>query len=452
MEKEQAKFRILVFPYLAYSHVYPYFELSKKLSNRNFHIYFCSSAINLESIKKTLQESPEDSSIELVELHVPPSPQLPPDLHSTKNLPPDMTLTLVQAFQMSSSSFSVIFNNLKPDLVIYDFFQPWVPKLAASQGIPSVYFATSGAAPFSYFHHLYTHGSISTFPFQEIYLLDHEKVDLKAPVKLEIKDADQDFGFGVFKLSSEIVLIKGCKGFDGKYMDHLSVLCQKEIVPTGLLVHDSKENIEENSDILQWLSRKERFSTLFICFGSEHFLSKDQIHEISKGLELCNVNFIWVVKFSVSVEDKRVTLEEALPRGFLERVNGRGIVVEGWVPQAKILSNPNTGAFASHCGWSSVTESLYYSVPVIAMPHRYDQPINARLVVEAGVGVEVVKGQDGLFTGEEMSKAIGIVFAERSGEEMRIKARKLSEKIKEEEEQEVDEVAKKILRLCLKNK
>lgn len=450
MEKEQAKFRILVFPYLAYSHVCPFFELSKSLSNRNFHIYFCSSAINLESIKKTMQKSSIDSSIELVELNMPSSPQLPPDLHTTKNLPPNMTLTLVQAFQMSSSSFSDIFNNLKPDLVIYDFFQPWVPKLASSKGIPSVYFATAGAAPFSYFHHLYTYGSVSAFPFQEIYLLDHEIVDLKAPVKLEIKDADQDFSFGIFRMSSEIVLIKGCKGFDGKYMDHLSVLCQKRVVPTGLLVHDSKEN-EGNLDILQWLSRKERFSTLFICFGSEHFLSKDQIQEISKGLELCDVNFIWVVKFSV--EDQRVTLEESLPQGFLERVTGRGIVVEGWVPQAKILSNPNTGAFASHCGWSSVTESLYYSVPVIAMPTRYDQPLNARLLVEAGVGVEVVKAHNGLFTGEEISKAISKVFAERSGEEtMRFKARKLSEKIKEEEEEEVDEVAKQILRLCLKNK
>lgn len=450
MEKEHAKFRILVFPYLASSHVYPFFELSERLSKRNFHIYFCSSAVNLESIKKTMQKSPVDSSIELVELNMPSSPQFPPDLHTTKNLPPNMTLTLVEAFQMSSSSFSDIFNNLKPDLVIYDFFQPWVPKLASSQGIPSVYFATSGAAPVSYFHHLYTYESVSNFPFQEIYLLDHEKVDLKAQAKLEIKDADQDFGFGILKMSSEIILIKGSKGLDGKYMDHLSVLCQKRVVPTGLLVRDCKEN-EENLDVLRWLSRKERFSTLFICFGSEHFLSKEQIQEISEGLELCDVNFIWVVKFSA--EDERVTLEEALPQGFLERVNGRGIVVQGWVPQAKILSNPSTGAFASHCGWGSITESLYYNVPVIAMPIRYDQPINARLVVDAGVGVEVVKTQNGLFTGEEISKAIGKVFAERGGgEKMRFRAMKLSEEIREEEEQEVDEVGKQILRLCLKNK
>ncbi|XP_075478350.1 mogroside IIIx synthase-like [Primulina tabacum] len=447
MEKEQVKFRILMFPYLSYSHVYPYFELAKRLSNRNLHIYFCSSAINLESIKKTMQK--QIPSIELVELNLPSLPELPPDLHTTKNVPPNLTSALLQVFQMSRSSFSEIVNNLKPDLVIYDYFESWVPKLASPQGIPSVYFATVGAATFSYFHHIYTYGSVSTFPFKELYLLEHEKEVVKAPVELEIEDVDQDFADGMLGLSSEIVLIKGSKGFDAKYIDHLSALCQKRVVPVGLLVHDSKGN-EKNSDILQWLSKKERSSTLFICFGSEYFLSKDQIQEISKGLELCDVNFIWVVKFSV--QDDCITLEEAFPQGFLERVKGRGIVVDGWAPQSKILSNPNTGAFASHCGWSSVTESLYYSVPIIAMPIRYDQPINARLVVEAGVGVEVVKGQDGVFTGEELSKSISKVFVERTGEDIRSKARKLSEKIKEEEEQELDEVAEQIMRLCLKSK
>ncbi|XP_073119542.1 mogroside IIIx synthase-like [Henckelia pumila] len=449
MEEEQAKLRILMFPYPSYSHVCPYFELAKRLSHRNFHIYFCSFAFNLESIKKTTQKQ-LPASIELVELNSPYLPQLPPDLHTFKNLPPNMESARFQAFQMSRSSFSEIFNNLKPDLVIYDYFEPWVPKIASPQGIPCVFFPTVGAATNSYFHHIHTHGSVSTFPFQEIYLLDHEKERVKAAVKVETQDADQEFGDGTLRLSSEIVLIKGSKVFDAKYIDYFSVLCGKRVVPVGLLVHDSEGGNEQDSDILQWLSGKERSSTLFICFGSEYFLSKDQIQEISKGLELCDVNFIWAVKFSAKVDC--VALEEALPRGFLERVKGRGMVVDGWAPQAKILSNPSTGAFASHCGWSSVTESLYYGVPIIGMPIRFEQPINARLVVEAGVGVEVVKGQDGVFTGEEVSKSIRKVFAERSGEDVRSKAKTLSEKIREEEEHELDEVAEQIVKLCLKNK
>ncbi|KAK6130306.1 hypothetical protein DH2020_035951 [Rehmannia glutinosa] len=374
-------------------------------------------------------------------------------MHTTKNLPPNLIPALIQAFQMSSSSFSEILNDLKPDLLIYDFFQPWAPKLALSQGVPSVYFATSGATPFSFFYHLYKYGTNFPFPYPEIYLPDHEKVDVRAPVEMVIKDAeDDDFAFGNFKLSSEIVLIKSLLGgadFEGKYIDYLSVLCQKKVVPTGPLVLDNSGDEKDEdeyyyySEISPWLSAKEQFSTVFICFGSEHFLSGEQILEIAKGLELCEVNFLWAIRLDENV---------FLPEGFSDRVKKRGLVLQGWVPQAKILAHPSVGGFVSHCGWSSVMESLYFGVPVIAMPIKFDQPINARLVAEAGCGVEVGRDENGRFIGEEVAKAIEKVVMEKSGEDMRFRAKSLSEKMKEEEEQAVDEVADQLLRLCKTNK
>ncbi|KAK4405618.1 UDP-glucosyltransferase 29, partial [Sesamum angolense] len=254
MEKEQPKFSILMFPWLAYSH---------KQHGTDLHI--------------------ATASIDLIELQVPSLPELPSQFHTTKNLPPNLLPILLQVFQMSSSSFSEILNALKPDLLIYDFFQPWAAKLALSQGIPSVYFATSGAAPFSFFYHLYTYGTTTTFPYQELYLLDHEKVDLRAPVEPKVEDADEDFAFGNFKLSSDIVLVKSLRGVEGKYIDYLSALCQKKVVPTGPIVQEPNDKDEGCSEILQWLSKKERYSTVFVCFGSEHFLSKEQILEIAKG-------------------------------------------------------------------------------------------------------------------------------------------------------------------------
>ncbi|KAI3469433.1 hypothetical protein Pfo_026096 [Paulownia fortunei] len=451
MEKEQSNFSILMFPWLAYSHVFPFLELAKRLSKRSFHIYFCSSAINLDSIKNNIEKDlSSDASVDLVELHLPSLPELPPQFHTTKNLPPNVLPILLQAFQMSSSSFSEILNTLKPDLLIYDFFQPWAAKLALSQGIPSIYFATSGAAPFSFFYHLYTYGTSSTFPYPEIYLLDHEKVDLHAPFEPKVKDADEDFAFGNFKLSCDIVLIKSLRGVEGKYIDYLSVLCQKKVVPTGPLVQDSNDKDEECSEILQWLSKKDQFSTVFICFGSEHFLSMEQILEIAKGLELCETNFVWVIRFPV--EEKALCLEDALPAGFLDRVKERGLVVQGWAPQAKILSHPGVGGFVSHCGCSSIMESMCFGVPVIAMPIKFDQPINARLVVEAGAGVEVGRDQNGSFPGEELAKAINKVLTEKSGEDLRYRAGNLSEKMKKEEEEAVNEAAEQLLWLCKKSK
>ena len=103
--------------------------------------------------------------------------------------------------------------------------------------------------------------------------------------------------------------------------------------------------------------QKKKGSTVFISFGSEYFLSKEDMEEIAYGLEFSNVDFIWVVRFP---KGENIVFEETLPKGFFERVGERGLVVNGWAPQAKILTHPNVGGFVSHCGWNSVMESMKF--------------------------------------------------------------------------------------------
>ncbi|XVF75730.1 hypothetical protein PTKIN_Ptkin13bG0210300 [Pterospermum kingtungense] len=108
-------------------------------------------------------------------------------------------------------------------------------------------------------------------------------------------------------------------------MHHVSVAVNKKTVPVGPLVQDypNIEDDHERKEIMEWLSKR--------------------------------VNFIWVIRFPVGEDIK---LEEALPQGFLERIGERGLVVEAWAPQAKILQHTSIGGFVSHCGWGSVMESL----------------------------------------------------------------------------------------------
>ncbi|GFP81917.1 beta-d-glucosyl crocetin beta-1 6-glucosyltransferase [Phtheirospermum japonicum] len=438
-----------MFPWLAHGHINPFLELAKRLPTRNFTIYLCSTRVNLDSIKSSIH----NASIKLVDLHVPSSPELPPEMHTTKNLPSNHIPTLIKAFQMSSHSFSEILNSVKPDLLIYDFFQPWAPKLASSKNISSILFSTSGAAPLSFYHHMHTMGPDSLFPYQAIYPHAHEKGDLRARITQHIKDADEEeFAFGNFTLSTDIVLVKSSRGVEDKYIDYLSVLCKKRIVPTGpLVVHANDDDYEEHSEIMKWLSEKNKCSTVYISFGSEYFLSREQIAEMAKGLQLSKVNFLWIIRFpnGEKTGTSQTTLfEKTLPHGFSERVKGRGLVLRGWAPQGKILAHPSVGGFVSHCGWSSVMESLYFGVPIIAVPIKFDQPLNGRLVVEAGAGVEVERDGNGRFSGDEMAKAIKKVVIEGSGENLRFGAKVLREKMKEEEERAIDEVADQLLRLC----
>ncbi|CAI9776858.1 unnamed protein product [Fraxinus pennsylvanica] len=434
-----------MFPWLAHGHIFPYFELAKKLSQKNFHIYFCSTAINLTSISKSIENNSCDSSVQLIELRLPSWPELPPHYHTTKNVPPDLMPKLHEAFQLSRSSFAEIIKTVKPDLVVYDFFQPWAATLASSLGIPAVYFATSGAAAFSFYHHYSTYGN-ATFPYQEIYLRDYERINLD--ILHNIEKEGEDFPFGSLKRSCEIILMRSCWGIERKYLDLLSVFCQRKMVSVGPLV-TLPDREEDYSEIMKWLSKKNQFSTVFISFGSENYLSREQIEEMAQGLELCDVNFIWVIRFPLG---EAIGIKDVLPEGFLERVQGRGMIVQGWAPQAKILAHPSTGGFLSHCGWSSIMESIYFGVPVIAMPLKYDQPLHARLVVEAGVCVEVPREDSGQFKRECVANSISKVIVERTGEGMRSKANELRNKMKDEEEVAINETSEQLFQLCVKFK
>ncbi|XP_047979507.1 UDP-glucosyltransferase 29-like [Salvia hispanica] len=148
MESNEASLSILMFPWLAHGHVFPYLELAKNLTKHNFTIFFCSTPIILQSLPL-----PHHLPITLIPLHLPSPPELPPDLHTTKHAPPHRMPLLRETFHASKAAFSAILASLRPDILIYDAFQPWAAEAAAKSEIPAVHFATTGAATYSFFYH-----------------------------------------------------------------------------------------------------------------------------------------------------------------------------------------------------------------------------------------------------------------------------------------------------------
>ncbi|XP_027098352.1 beta-D-glucosyl crocetin beta-1,6-glucosyltransferase-like [Coffea eugenioides] len=457
-ESNAHTFRVLMFPWLAHGHISPFIELSKRLSKSNFQVYLCSTEINLNFIKQSrkFDENSSHHSIELVQLDLPDLPELPPHYHTTKNLPPHLQSTLRRALYMAKTNFQNILNTLKPDLLVYDGFQPWASELAALNHIPSVLFLVVGAVNLSSVYHSLrcrVSGANETYPFPAIFYRDYEIKKILA--KLQESKAKEGDEFDVFKsieLSSDIVLVKSWREIEGKYIDHLSSSCGKKLIAVGPLSNpegDSKE-ADSYSHIIEFLNSKDEASLVYVSFGSEYFLSKEEREEIAIGLELSNANFIWVVRFPVG---HAIGLEEALPEGFLERVKGRGTVVNGWAPQAKILGHRSTGGFVSHCGWGSVIESIYYGVPLLALPMHLDQPLHARLAVEIGVGIEILKDADGQIKREDFARVINeVVVKKKEGQLQRQKAMELSKKLREEGEEELHEAIEKLRSLCSKNK
>ncbi|KAE8702554.1 hypothetical protein F3Y22_tig00110482pilonHSYRG00327 [Hibiscus syriacus] len=191
----------------------------------------------------------------------------------------------------------------------------------------------------SFVFHALNNTNVEGFPFPEIYLNNYSTGTFGKLLENSAGDCkDKDRILQCFQQSSNIVLVKTFREPEGKYMDYLSILVNKRIIPTGPLFQDTIEEHHENEkELIEWLTMKRKGSTVFIpC---------------------------WKPKLVV-----------ALPEGYLERIGRTGVVVEGWAPQARILQHLSIGGFVSHCGWSSIMERLKFGVPIIAMPMHLDQP------------------------------------------------------------------------------
>lgn len=436
------KHSVLMLPWLAHGHISPFLELAKRLSRKNFHIYLCSTPISLKPFREN-QSTNLYPNIEFIDIHLPSSPHLPSHYHTTKDLPPHLMPTLKTAFDESKPVFSQILKSLKPDILIYDFLQPWAPLAAREENIPAVLFLIVGAASCSFLK--YWARVLETdqpYPFPELRFEKSQHRHITGfldDISNGLTNGDR-FKACIEK-STKFVLIKSSKEIEAKHIDYLSLLCNKEVVPTGLLVQESTNNNNDHRDIIEWLNTKDDFSGVFVSFGSEYFLSKEEIEDIAHGLELSQANFIWVIRFP---EGQNRNLHEVLPRGFLDRIGNRGLVLQGWAPQARILGHSCVGAFVSHCGWNSILEGILFGVPIVAMPMQLDQPLNARLVGDIGVGIEIKREIGGRFRSDDVARVIKQVLDERSGKAVRGKVMELSRKMEEIGDGDVDVAMEKL--------
>ena len=65
----------------------------------------------------------------------------------------------------------------------------------------------------------------------------------------------------------------------------------------------------------------------------------------------------------------------------------KNFIVKNYVPQLEVLKRADV--FISHGGLNSVSEALYFGVPVIVIPMANDQPVVAKRLAELGAGLNL---------------------------------------------------------------
>lgn len=119
-----------------------------------------------------------------------------------------------------------------------------------------------------------------------------------------------------------------------------------------------------------WEPAKGRRPVLFISFGTA-FNNHPEFYD------LCTRAFVhssWHVVMATGQAAGEMTLSDT---------PGNFEIAESF-PQTDVLAHAD--AFISHGGMNSTMESLYFGVPLIAVPQMFEQQINAQRVVELGLG------------------------------------------------------------------
>ncbi|PWA82269.1 beta-D-glucosyl crocetin beta-1,6-glucosyltransferase [Artemisia annua] len=90
---------------------------------------------------------------------------------------------------------------------------------------------------------------------------------------------------------------------------------------------------------------------------------------------------------------------------------------------------------------------MKFGVPIVAMPMHLDQPINARLVAEVGVGLEVVREEECLIR-KNAAKVIQQVVVSKQGVAVKEKAKTLQDILEKKRNKEINVVVSELHQLC----
>ncbi|XP_078165519.1 anthocyanidin-3-O-glucoside rhamnosyltransferase-like [Carex rostrata] len=450
----ESTMHIMMFPWLAFGHISPFVQLARKIiavGGNSIQVTFLITKGNVPRVTTLLPSTP---LISIQPLELPHVSGLSPGAESTAEVTPDGAELLKMALDMTKPHVEDILVRNRPDIVIFDFEQAWLPSLAKPLGIKTLFFSVFSAVTMTYLGAVsrQLHGSNPT-------IQDLMKAPAGFPASSPIQSVPAykatDFlylfksFYGQPSVFNRIMkcrddcdgsIAKTCMEMEGKYIEFYESQ-QGKLLLAGPVVPETPQG-DLDKLWANWLAEFPEKSVVFCSFGSETFLTDEAVEELLLGLEVTGFPFLVVLNFpweEKEEEDKEI-LNRKLPKGFKERVKGRGIVHCGWVQQQHILQHKSVGCFVCHAGFSSVMEGLIADCQIVMLSQKGDQFLNSVLFEkELQVGVEVERNEaDGSFRRETISEAIRTVMAkdDSQSKEMRQNQKKWKEFLMNEELQD----------------
>ncbi|KAM7500139.1 hypothetical protein LguiA_024553 [Lonicera macranthoides] len=426
---------IVVVPFPAQGHLNQLLHLSRLLLAYNLIVHYVGTTTNIRQARLRLHGCDPlstSSSIHFHEFETPPFLSPPPDPTAPSAFPSH----LMPAFDASThlrEPVEALLRNMSLDahriVVIHDSLMATVVQdVATIPGVESYTFETPSA--FCLFWFIV---EIMGKPCPIDDEVEKEVPSIEGCLSPEfldfLKKQEKHVDFNSGRLYNT------CKSIEGKY---INLLTKEDI--SGKTMHwfigplNPVNQNKKRHSCLDWLDEQAPNSVIFVSFGTTTTFTDEQINEIAVGLEQSGQKFIWVLRDADKgdVFDENVRMAN-LPKGYEERIEGKGIVVRDWAPQLEILAHSGTGGFMSHCGWNSCMESITHGVPMATWPVHSDQPYNAVLitkVLRTGVAVKDWKCRNEMVTALMVERGVRRLMVDREGEELGKRAAELGRAVK----------------------
>ncbi|XP_020980878.1 UDP-glycosyltransferase 90A1-like [Arachis duranensis] len=427
-EEFNSSFHALLFPFMSKGHTIPLLHFARLLLRRNFSVTLFTTTANRPFIADSL--SGTAASIVTLPFTVSTTNNdIPPGIESTDKLP---SMSLFFEFAMATASIQPHFEQALETLprvsfMVTDGFLWWTLQSANKFHIPRLVFFGMSCYSVSVFREAEMQGifrgpqpddelvELTRFPWIKIC-----KEDLE-PSSRNAEPGSIPYEFNVKSVGASVnsygTVVNSFYELEPLFVDYLKTTNTSHkywcVGPLCLADDVGSFSGTKEPKWMTWLHQKKKCSVLYVAFGSQAEISNEELEEIAMGLEESMVSFLWVIRKK----------DWVLPKGFEERVEGRGMAVREWVDQREILNDERVGGYVSHCGWNSVVESVCGGVPMVAWPMMAEQHVNARMVEEelkVGIRMETCDGKvRGSVKREGVSKCVKELMEGERGIQLR---------------------------------
>ncbi|CAM8967264.1 unnamed protein product [Rhodiola kirilowii] len=274
---------VLLFPYPAQGHMLPMIDLADQLARRGLDLTILVTPKNAEILNPLLSVHP---GIRTLVLPFPGHPKISQGVENLKDIGKPWECPDDECYG--------------PVAIVSDFFLGWTERVAKEVGVPRIAFYSLSVLlmEVSYYswkeidHVL----SLDTVEFEELPGRPVFKNEHLPSMVRRYNKSDPDWKFVKDSMTegstSWGLIFNSFHDMEGHYLDHCREKMEHHKVwavgPLKLMNKPGKTTTlaGPRSDVLKWLDECPDRSVVYVCFGSQKTLGREQMKALATGLEL----------------------------------------------------------------------------------------------------------------------------------------------------------------------